>query len=171
MSTQAFNWSDAQTSNAPPPAAGFKWSDEEESKPGAKTAAAPPPAPKPTLMSNLGLSEGPDVPLTDAPHATLSGIQSVGRGIRGAAQGLLHPIDSLKGIVSIPSQAAQVPAAIHDINASPDPLGTYAKVGQETAGQGAGQALVGAATEGIARPLIRATVTRPFMRGLKAGLG
>lgn len=96
-----------------------------------------------------------DIPLDSYKHATLSGVQSIGRGMRDTAQGIVntvrHPIDTLKGIAQLPSQVAQVPGAIRDINASPDPLGTYAKVGQETAGQGVGQAAAALATEGLAR--------------------
>jgi hypothetical protein len=89
------------------------------------------------------------------PSATMSGVQSVGRGVRGALQGawqtVRHPIDTAKSLAELPSQVKQVPGAIKDINASPDPVGTYAKVGQETAGQGAGQALTALATEGATR--------------------
>lgn len=96
-----------------------------------------------------------DIPLDSYTNATLSGVQSIGRGLRDTAQGIVntvrHPIDTLKGMAELPSQAAQVPGAIRDINASPDPLGTYAKVGQETAGQGVGQAAAALATEGLAR--------------------
>lgn len=111
--------------------------------------------PKPTFLSNVGLTEGPDVPLTDYPHASLSGVQSIGRGIRGAGEGLYntfrHPIDTVKNLAAIPAQAAQVPAALRDINSSNDPTGFYAKAAQETAGQGAGQALTSLATEGAGR--------------------
>lgn len=97
-----------------------------------------------------------EIPLSGAWYnPTLSGVQSIGRGVKSAGEGLYntvrHPIDTAKSLGEIPSQVGEVPGAIHDINASPDPLGTYAKVGQETAGQGAGQALVGLATEGIAK--------------------
>lgn len=96
-----------------------------------------------------------EIPLTSYGNATLSGLQSIGRGLRGAVSGawntIAHPIDTAKSIAELPSQAAQVPGAIRDINASQDPTGTYAKVGQETAGQGAGQALTALATEGIVK--------------------
>ena len=111
-----------------------------------------------------------EIPLSSYGNATLSGVQSIGRGIRDAGEGayntVRHPIDTLESIGKIPSQVAQVPAAIHDINQSVDPLGTYAKVAQETAGQGAGQALMGLATEGIAKtaPTI-ARVAKPAVRG------
>ena len=110
-------------------------------------------------------------------NATSSGLQSVARGLRGAVRGIgqtFNPIPQPgenaltatpiarigRGIGTLAKEASQVPAAIHDINTSADPLGTYAKVTQETVGQGAGQALTALATEGLAR--------RPFVRGLKA---
>jgi hypothetical protein len=45
------------------------------------------------------------------------------------------------GIASLPSQAAGVPEAIRNINESPDPSGAYLNAAQDTASQGAGQAL------------------------------
>ena len=50
-------------------------------------------------------------------------------------------------------QIAQVPAAVKDINASPDPGGAYAQAAYDTATQGAGQALTAIATEGAVRGL------------------
>ena len=90
-------------------------------------------------------------------NPTLSGLQSIGRGVRGAVEGgyqtLRHPIDTATGMArsigEIPSTLKEIPGAIRDINASPDPLGHYAKAAQETAGQGAGQALVALGTEGL----------------------
>jgi hypothetical protein len=101
-----------------------------------------------------------DIPLSGAWYnPTLSGIQSIGRGVRSAVQGvgqaIMHPVDTAEKTVdavsALPSQVADIPAAIHDINQSPDPLGTYAKVAQDTAGQGAGQALTALATAGVAK--------------------
>lgn len=55
--------------------------------------------------------------------------------------GLGHPaMDSL-----------QLHAAIHDINQSKDPMGTYLQVAQKTASQGAGAALTALATEGVVK--------------------
>lgn len=86
--------------------------------------------------------------------ATIKGLDDVARGTQGAIEGLYntvrHPIDTVKGIAALPSQAAQVPSAIKAINESPDPTGTYLNVAQDTASQAAGQALTGIATEGIA---------------------
>ena len=42
-------------------------------------------------------------------------------------------------------------SAVHDINQSKDPMGTYLKIAQETAAQGAGQALVALAGEGVVK--------------------
>jgi len=120
-----------------------------------------------------------DIPLTDYDAATLSGVASVARGtghaIEGAAQMLKPPTwDELqqavkdnpqnpaaailarragKGLAHTAKQATEVPGAIHDINESADPAGTYAKVGQESLGDLAGQAIVGAATEGATEAL------------------
>jgi hypothetical protein len=57
----------------------------------------------------------------------------------------------LRSIGHTAEDATQLAGAFHDINQSPDPVGTYAKVAQETAGQGAGQALTALATEGIGK--------------------
>src|SRR5580700_500356 len=101
-----------------------------------------------------------DIPLAGPWYnPTLSGLQSIGRGVRGAVQGaghlIAHPIDTAEqtyeGIKNIPSTLKEVPGAIRDINASPDPLTHYAKAAQDTAGEGAGQALVALGTEGLAR--------------------
>lgn len=115
-----------------------------------------------------------DIPLDSYGNATLSGVQSIGRGVRGAlksawdsittppqnsteeAVGALGPealpvYRAIHGLVSTAKDSGQVPAAVRDINASPDPTGTYAKVAQDTAGEGAGQALTALATEGAAR--------------------
>lgn len=123
-----------------------------------------------------------EIPLTSYGNATLSGLQSVGRGVRDAVQGVgqmvMHPIDTAKGIAQLPAQAAQVPAAVSDINQSPDPTGTYAKVAQETAGQGAGQALVALGTEGLVKGASAAKNALPStaragaaFRDLKATVG
>lgn len=115
-----------------------------------------------------------DIPLSGPWYnPTLSGVQSIGRGVRNAVQGvghmIAHPIDTVtetaKGIASLPSQVAQIPGAIHDINQSPDPLSHYAKAAQDTAGEGAGQALTALATEGIARGIPKvASAAKPIVR-------
>lgn len=130
-------------------------------------------APQPGMLDR-------EIPLTSYGNAILSGLQSVGRGVRDAIVGAgktLNPLENEgenlppvsaftplgdlpvprpivrigKSVSNLYDMAKQVPGAVHDINASPDPLGTYAKVAQETAGQGAGQALTALATEGAAR--------------------
>lgn len=123
-----------------------------------------------------------EIPLTSYGNATLQGLQTIGRGTRDAAIGIgrmvAHPIDTAKSMAELPSQAADVPAAIKDINASPDPTGTYAKVAQETAGQGAGQAILGIAADVAPRaigPLVKpalrgvAKVAAPVVRGVVKG--
>ena len=117
-----------------------------------------------------------EIPLTSHAMATASGLQSVGRGLRGAVVGIGHALSPVpqedkppiagpggqqiyrfgKGLYDLGRQALQVPAAIHDINQSPDPLGTFANAGKEAAGQGAAQALLMAGTEGVTRlPLVK----------------
>lgn len=69
--------------------------------------------------------------------------------------GLGHPL----------MDANKVAAAIHDINQSKDPVGTYLKVLQEIAGTGAGQALTAIATEGVVRGVPAA------VKGVVKGVG
>lgn len=114
------------------------------------------------------------LPILDYDQATLSGVGSVARGTVDAVKGLAgmlkppsqeevmesiktfpegFPITILARRMMQPAEdvakmAPQVPGAIHDINASPDPLGTYARAAQDTAGQGAGQAITALAAEG-----------------------
>lgn len=47
----------------------------------------------------------------------------------------------------------EIASAIHDINQSKDPVGTYLKAAQKTASQGAGQALTALATEGAVKAI------------------
>jgi hypothetical protein len=91
--------------------------------------------------------------------ATIKGLDDVARGaLSGTWNTVRHPIDTAKSIADLPSQAAQVPAAIRDINASPDPTGTYLNAAQDTASQGAGQALVALAVPPVARGAISAVM-------------
>lgn len=115
-----------------------------------------------------------DIPLDSYGDATLSGLQSIGRGFRSVgrsawemakppqntaewASELVAPgvgpaaLRGNKSLLDSVKQAGQVPAAIGDINQSPDPLGLYAKAAQDTAGEGAAQAVTALATEGAAR--------------------
>jgi hypothetical protein len=115
-----------------------------------------------------------EIPLDSYTHATESGLQSIGRGTRDAVIGTLQMLDPrpknqeeeaivaadqknraalpvyriLRSLGHTAGDATQLAGAFHDINQSADPVGTYAKVAQETAGQGAGQALTALATEG-----------------------
>ena len=122
----------------------------EESGPWQKYGT-PAKAEEKSAAPNQGLPEG-ELPLDSYTNATLQGLSTIGKGAIGAVQGIAyntiaHPIDTAKSILSLPSQARQVPGAIKDINASADPVGTYAKVAGDTAGEAAGQAIVGAAGE------------------------
>lgn len=119
-------------------------------------------------FNNTSLDE--TIPLDSYGNATMSGLQSVGRGLRDAGKGALQFLDprtdshnsgfATEGAGYLPARmvdsaidlgkmAKQVPGAVKDIYHSSDPLGTTAGVLQETAGQGAGQALVAAGTEGV----------------------
>lgn len=132
--------------------------------------------------------------------ATVKGLNDVARGTQAAVKGawdtLAPPKDTteslidaipaalpiyrtVKGLVTTGKQAAQVPAAIHDINQSPDPLTHYAQAAQDTASQGAGQALTALGTEGIARfapkvietlPSAAAAPVRFAARGVEAAV-
>jgi hypothetical protein len=66
-----------------------------------------------------------------------------------AGRGGLAIYRTLRGLGHSASQASQIAPAIHDINQSPDPLGTYLKAAQRTASEGAGQALTALGTEGV----------------------
>ena len=87
--------------------------------------------------------------------ATIHGMSDVARGTMGAAKGMVdtvrHPIETAKSIAELPKMAAQVPSAIHDINQTPDAANRYLQVAQDTASQGAGQALTALGTMGAGR--------------------
>jgi hypothetical protein len=94
--------------------------------------------------------------------ATIKGADDIGRGVQGAITGMrdtfMRPIETVKSIAGLPRMAAQVPAAVRDINASADPTGRYLDAAQDTASQGAGQALTALGTMGAGRflkPAIR----------------
>lgn len=115
-----------------------------------------------------------EIPMDSYTHATERGLQNIGRGIRQGVQGIwsmgkppenaaewaataiapgIGPaaVRGIKGIIETGKGAVEVPAAIHDINESPDPLGAYGDVAARTSGEGAGQALVALGTEGAAK--------------------
>lgn len=114
----------------------------------------------------VGQSTAP--PPADAPTTTWDAAKGVAKDTWGAVKGAAEVFDPrikkgetaltanpaariAKGVVETGKQALQVPAAIHDINQSPDPTGTYLDVAQKTASQGAGQAILAAATEGATK--------------------
>jgi hypothetical protein len=69
----------------------------------------------------------------------------------------------LRGLGHSAADSTKIAGAIHDINQSPDPLGVYAGAAEDTAAQGAGQALTALGTEGAikAAPKVLDTVTSP----------
>lgn len=84
----------------------------------------------------------PKTPGETAAAAVLPGVgPALYRMTRGAAQ----------GAVQGPSQIGQAYGAVKDIDASSDPLGTYANIAEDTAAQGAGQAITAMGTEGAMR--------------------
>ena len=74
--------------------------------------------------------------------------------IAGVGGVLIHRM--LEGPVKAAMSAPQIASAIHDINQSSDPVGTYAKIVQETSAQGAGQALTAIGTEGAGKTVAAA---------------
>src|ERR1700686_1172634 len=102
--------------------------------------------------------------------ATEHGLNEVARGTTGALKGAWDAVTNppqgaveqtvnalgpgalpiyrgVKPLVDAARQVPQIPAAVRDINASPDPLGHYANAAEDTASQGAGQALASIALE------------------------
>lgn len=72
--------------------------------------------------------------------------KDIQQGVGGTGAMLIHRM--VKGLGDTAIKAEEIPAAIHDINQSADPMGTYAKILQKTASEGAGQAVTALATEG-----------------------
>jgi hypothetical protein len=141
-----------------------------------QTAQPATPAEKPGILDTISnkLETVSNQPLTSHVAATEAGLANVGQGvvqgIQGVASLLKGPQDEHekaihstggvggltayrlgKSLIDSAKGAAQVPAAIHDINQSPDPTGTYLSVAGKTAGQAGGQAALAVATEGAAK--------------------
>jgi hypothetical protein len=140
MPTGQFTAADlTPTSGAPPKQVGQFSAADLDAAPSGNTGAA-----QPGFLDR-------EIPLDSYKNATLSGVQSIGRGVRGAVQGIWDtiaapPQDAAEETVGALSPAAlplyrtlrslghtaedatQVVGAIHDINQSADPTGTYAKV-------------------------------------------
>ena len=142
--------------------------------PGVRHAQAlnpnPPQNTEPDNWSNFD----PNQPLTSYGAATRAGLGGLARDTVGAVKGAAaalnpkpqneHEVEAFKvagvggmlahrlivgfGSVMKPHEIA---AAIHDINNSPDPTGTYLKIAQKTASEGAGQAVTALATEGAVK--------------------
>jgi hypothetical protein len=137
-------------------------------KPVSAVPKVPAPAPTPSMplapdaWGRVKQAYEGNLPLLDNDMATLSGVGKIAHGtvdaVRGgwnllktAADAWNNPKADVGDAVLPDPHAEQVPGAIHDINASPDPTGTYLNVAGDTAAQGAGQAIAGAATEGAMR--------------------
>lgn len=139
--------------------------EEDQTAPWAKPAPA-------TSKDEPGFLDK-EIPLDSYAHATESGIQSIGRGFRRIGRGVSDMLDPTpkegepvvggsgnqqlyrfgKGLYDLGKGAMQVPAAIRDINASPDPLYHYGRAAQNMAGEGAAEAAVGAGTLGLGRAI------------------
>jgi hypothetical protein len=94
-------------------------------------------------------------------EGTLGAVKSIPQGIMSDIKGghvpLIHSMitEPAKQLVS---DIPQIPGYVRDINASSDPLGHYAEAAEDTASQGAGQALTGIAAAKLPEatpPLIR----------------
>lgn len=126
------------------------------------------------------------LPILDYDMATLAGVGSIARDTVGAVKGgwnLLKtagrawddPKADVGDVVLPDPHVEQVRGAVRDINASPDPTGTYLKVAGDTASQGAGAAITALATEGAARgvPAVKAAAAdvadTPIAQAIKAG--
>lgn len=151
-----------------PPGAVLENAGEKKAEPGFLDRELPVDKDGPELVQ---IAPGVMIPLYK--NATLSGLQSVGRGVRDAVTGMRDlfkaPQDKtetalstavpgslpiyrmLTGLGHTAKDSLQAVAAIRDINAAPDPVSEYGKMLQEMAGQGAGQALTALATEGFVK--------------------
>ena len=128
-------------------------------------AAAPQPQGMPlapTLWGQAKQAYEGTLPILDYTRANQAALGSLARGVVGGVKSGYNTLrEALRawndpqaevGDTVLPRpQVEQVPGAIRDINASADPLGTYAKAAQETASQGAGAALTALGTEGLSR--------------------
>lgn len=125
-----------------------------------------PPVASPDNRSALErFAEEPNpIPLDSYTNATLHGLRNIAQGAAQGVQGGLNLVKTAArawndpkadvGDALLPNpHFEQVPGAIKDINASADPLGSYARIASDTAGQGAGQALTALATEGASRAI------------------
>ena len=112
--------------------------------------------------------------------ATINGLDKVGDATAGALAGGWNTLKTAAKAWNDPHAEVgdtvmpdphfeQAPGAIHDINQSPDPTGTYLKVAGDTAAQGAGQTLAAIATEAAAPTL--GAVTDAAKSGIDATKG
>ena len=133
----------------------------------ATTQQQPPPQKK-SLLDRWAGDSGDDIPMDSYWHATQRGLTTIRQGGAQAVKGAIDTFNPkpqpgenvatanpagriVKGLYETGKQALQVPAAVHDINQSADPLGTYANVAGQTAGNAGGQAATAAATEGAVK--------------------
>lgn len=145
-----------------PPPSGDGWQDFQPKAKAAPKAQGMPLAP--TAWGRMKQAYEGTLPILDYDTATLSGVGSIARGMVGGAKGAYNTLKEAVGAWNDPHadvgdtvlpdpHVEQVPGAVRDINASPDPTGTYLKAAGETAGQGAGAAIDALAMEGAGRVL------------------
>lgn len=142
---------------SPPP--GFELEPQQQ-----KAGPTPPPGfeletPEKDVAAPQSPLPAGEIPLTSYGAATKQGLMNIGKGVSDAATGLYntvrHPIDTAESLIAAPKQLAaqvkQIPGALHDINASQDPVGSYMGVAGKTAGEGAGQAIAALAVPAVVR--------------------
>lgn len=126
----------------------------------------------PASMSADELSDAAGKVWNQFKDAMPQGVRDIGQGVSDAVRGTYQTITAppqdtteaavsaispgalplyrtLKSLGHTAKEATQIVGAIHDINQSADPVGTYATVAQKTAAQGAAQALLAIAGDSV----------------------
>ena len=119
---------------------------------------APPVKAVPTTQADIDRTLGPPSTIEQFVQNPISMPETMGalKGLANNTWGLIKntPAAIGEGMIPLVKELArnvpQIPGAIRDINASPDPLAHYAQVASDTASQGAPQALLAAATDAAA---------------------
>jgi hypothetical protein len=92
------------------------------------------------------------IPQSDGEQAATAAFGSAGLG----GMYVYRMLSSMSPVARAAIHPSEIGAAIHEINQSKDPTGTYLKIAQRTASQGAGQALTALATEGVVKGVAKA---------------
>ena len=139
------------------------------------------------FVSNAPGSDDPDHPLTSYGAATRAGFSSIAEDTIGAIKGAVGSLNPqpqtdeekealksagiggmliyrmLDGMGHPFMSAPHLAAAVHDINQSKDPMGTYLELAKDISSEGAGQALTALMGEGAGKA-VKATKTGIRMR-------